>query len=227
MLKQAQVEHYGFQHQLTGKMSCGWKHETFGAGVSARTSSDQNTLTESTATSTSDSEASRLLSISSPQDTVHQEPGRAARTNLIALGEGWVTTGCAAAECHRASRDTAPWAICPGHRDNRALRAKCSQAQKAEPNWRESGGSGSETGRQGGTICQPGLMSNNQIECHQGSQGRGSYQMKSQKRLQGSVVQLEELKWKWRMPKWVESLFFQGNNLYKLLLRSQRGSQLR
>lgn len=34
MLKQVQVDHYRFQHQLTGKMSCGWKHEAFGAGVS-------------------------------------------------------------------------------------------------------------------------------------------------------------------------------------------------
>lgn len=57
MLKQAQVDHYRFQHQLTGKMSCGWKHETSEAGVSAWTSSDQNTPTESAATSTSDSEA--------------------------------------------------------------------------------------------------------------------------------------------------------------------------
>lgn len=61
LLKQAQGDHYRFQHQLTGKMSCGWKHETFGAGIL-----DQNTLTESAATSTSDSEAHRLLSVSLP-----------------------------------------------------------------------------------------------------------------------------------------------------------------
>lgn len=61
MLKQAQGDHDRFQHQLTGKMSCGRKHETFGAGIS-----DQNTLTESAATSTSDSEACWLLSASLP-----------------------------------------------------------------------------------------------------------------------------------------------------------------
>lgn len=66
MLKQAQVDHYRFQHQLKGKMSCGWKHETFGPGVSARTSSGQNTLTESAAASTSDSEACGLPSVSLP-----------------------------------------------------------------------------------------------------------------------------------------------------------------
>lgn len=32
--------------------------------------------------------------------------------------------------------------------------------------------------------------------------------MRSQENLQGSKVQLEELKWKWKMPKQVESLFF-------------------
>lgn len=39
MLKQAQGDHDRFQHQLTGKMSCGRKRETFGGGIS-----DQNTL---------------------------------------------------------------------------------------------------------------------------------------------------------------------------------------
>lgn len=34
MLKQAPVDHYRFQHQLTGKMSRGWKHEALGGGVS-------------------------------------------------------------------------------------------------------------------------------------------------------------------------------------------------
>lgn len=126
----------------------------------------------------------------------------------MVLGEGWVTTVCSAAECHRGSRGTAPWAIWPGHRENRALLAKPSQAWETEPNWQETGGSGSAAARQGGTICQPGQMSNYQVGCQQGSQGRGSYQMKSQERLQGSIVQLEELKWKWWMPKWVETLFF-------------------
>lgn len=66
---------------------------------------------------------------------------------------------------------------------------------------RDRHGAGSATAGQGGTICQPGQTSSNQVECQQGSQERGSYQMKSQERLQGSVVQLEELKWKRRMPK--------------------------
>lgn len=75
MLKQAQVDHYRFQHQLTGKMSCAWKHETFGAGISARTSSDQNTLTESAATSTSNSEAPFPCSRTPYTNSQGEQPG--------------------------------------------------------------------------------------------------------------------------------------------------------
>lgn len=96
----------------------------------------------------------------------------------------WVRAGC-----HRGSRGTAPWALWAGHRDNRAPQAKCSQAREVEPNWQETDSSGSAAARQGGTIYQPGQMSNSQVGCQQGSQGRGSYQMKSQERLQGSRVQ--------------------------------------
>lgn len=129
----------------------------------------------------------------------------------------------AAAEPHWGSKGRAPWAAWAGHRANRALQDKWPQSWDVEPNWQETGGSGSATARQGGTIWQPGRMSSNQVECQQGSQGRGSYQMKRQERLQGSVVQLEELKWKWRKPKWVESLFF-GETIY---INFCLGSQLR
>lgn len=97
MLKQAQVDHYRFQHQLTGKMSCAWKHEAFGAGVSKNIIRPKHTHAESAATpSTSDSEVCRLLSTSLPQDTIHHKTRTAARTDLIALSKGWVTTVCAA-----------------------------------------------------------------------------------------------------------------------------------
>lgn len=64
--------------------------------VSAKTSSDQNTHTEGAATSTSDSEVCRLLSVSLPQDAIHHETATAARTNPTALSKGWVTMVCAA-----------------------------------------------------------------------------------------------------------------------------------
>lgn len=122
---------------------------------------------------------------------INRQGERAASTDLIALSEGWVTTVRAAAESQGHSSLSH---LTRRQRDNRVLQAKRLQAWKVEPNWQETGGSGSATARQGGTICQPGQMSNNQVERQQGSQGRGSYQMKSQERLQGSTVQLEELK---------------------------------
>lgn len=45
---------------------------------------------------------------------INRQGERAARTDLIALSEGWVTTVRAAAESHKASRGTAPWAVWPG-----------------------------------------------------------------------------------------------------------------
>lgn len=212
MLKQAQVDHYRFQHQLTEKMSCGWKHETFGAGVSARTSSDQNTTTERAARSTSDSEMCRLLSVSLSQDTIHQQTGRESSQDQSNCPErGLGDHGACSSWVSQSQQGHSSLShLTRRQRDNRVLQAKRLQAWKVEPNWQETGGSGSATARQGGTICQPGQMSNNQVERQQGSQGRGSYQMKSQERLQGSTVQLEELKWKWRMPKLVESPFFRG-----------------
>lgn len=45
---------------------------------------------------------------------INRQGERAASTDLIALSEGWVTTVRAAAESHKASRGTAPWAVWPG-----------------------------------------------------------------------------------------------------------------
>jgi len=116
--------------------------------------------------------------VSLPRGTKHQETGTAARTSLIAPTEGWVTMA-------------------------RAVRPEDSKIIKL---CRQS-------------ICKPGKLNQNgkrpaaaaleqqDKEEQLVSQGKcpgtrpGSHQMRGQERLQGSIAQLEELKWKWRMPK--------------------------